>query len=376
MDNTQNPNMKRTQIILVFLVALCFVPIFFQNCAAPLEEDEDLGSLAATAPFAFEHKLSHFAYMSCSGMPAGYDQKTYFTFKTGDYTNGGIKLNSAFVNHVKNVNVNGKASTLEQSEINKNAYLTMAVRPTTNLQSGLSSKTPSTFIGLLTDPGVASLLAQNNGSSYLRYFPSLTGQKWLESTFQFTTNEVEAQQIRNMLNNDGYITTNYNYGKDPAIAAISPDSSSSKIYGLGYKAKINTRGFGLTKAFDSGALRIMTNLREYDLTTGFPTSSIWDCKEEWRFMIIRATDGNVDELCPGYKNSTAPTSGPLLEMFLALKQIMPTWGVNLAKRCIVPLDANAGQCYGAGTLPINYSGGTCDPALGTCPHYVSICKKR
>ncbi|MCB0350240.1 MAG: hypothetical protein KDD38_03595, partial [Bdellovibrionales bacterium] len=168
----------------------------------------------------------------------------------------------------------------------------------------------------------------------------------------------------------------YNYGNDPAIAAISPDSSNSKIYGLGYKAKINTLGFSLgSTGFTSGPQRILTNLREYDLETGAPTSTIWDCKEEWRFMIIRSTD-DVDTLCPEYKNSTAPNSGPLLEMYLALKQLMPTWGVNLSKRCIVPLDKNAGKCYGTGSLPINYSGGICDPALGTCPHYVSICKKR
>jgi hypothetical protein len=82
-------------LTIIFLIAIVVsVPMLYQNCSQPLAERADASSVAATAPFAFESRVDHLAYMSCSNMPSGYDPTAYFTFRAGAYTEGnGIRLN-------------------------------------------------------------------------------------------------------------------------------------------------------------------------------------------------------------------------------------------------------------------------------------------
>lgn len=369
--------MKHSGFLVLMLIFASLIPIVFQSCSEPLVEENDVSVLAAEAPFAFDLALDHIAYMSCSNMPAGYNPETYFTFKAGAYkATSGLKFNSSFVHHVRNVTATEKVSVLAESEANKNAYLSLGVRMASNILSGYRSN--SDFIGILTAGAVANILATKNGSAYVSNFPALATNKQLEDTAHYTGAETTyAQPIRDAMNAGAFLATTYNTAGADTLSALSPNpGSTTQAYGLGYRANFNTLGFGLSTPYAAGPMRIMSNLREFNLTTGGQTSSVWDCNPEWRFMIIRPTD-DVNALCPGYSTDATPPNAQL-EMYLALRQLLPptAWGVNLSRRCIVPLLASAGQCYGSSNVAINYSGGVCDPVAGTCPHYVSICKKR
>jgi hypothetical protein len=120
----------------------------------------------------------------------------------------------------------------------------------------------------------------------------------------------------------------------------------------------------------------MSSVQEVDLSTRSNTGAAWDCPGDWTFMIMKTTDLGVRAFCEITPLTSTPDTAAETAMLNALRKVLSPadWDVNLNRRCIVP--RQPASCYGNSAAVVNYAGGSCDPALGTCPHYVSICKRR
>jgi len=376
MQNTSNLKTRRTLFYATIAVFLITVPILFQNCAAPLDGEGELSSLLESAPFAYDTKIDHLAYMSCTGLPAGYNTNAFFTFKAGAYeATSGVRLNADFTTHVRNTVGSNWVRILVEGQQNTGVYLSMGVRQASNLGAVFQSGPAyvNDFLGVISLPGPANELVNARGN-FVSSFSSLGGAR-VDDHIHFTTSEAASAQVRRELTNGNYLALTYNNGSDPATA-LGPSPTSA--YGYGYKMNF-ALGFNNNGAnFSSGPVRLMTNVREFNLIDGIQTSSAWECPSSWTFMIVRQADIGSHALCTVSATEPTPTAGQA-EMYQALRKVLPAteWGVDLTRRCLVakrPETQNA--CYGASNVTINYAGTSCDPVAGTCPHYVSICRRR
>jgi hypothetical protein len=375
--------MKRPKTAVTVAVLAVLIPLFFQNCAEVLDPTQETGlaSVTESAPFAFESSIDQIAYMSCSNMPAGYDPKAFFTFKAGAYgPTAGVRLTNSFNYAVRNLSQSDKATALANSKANKDATLQLSLRQSSNLQHifsrGNVTSYSADFFGTLTQTGVASPLLADRGVNYLKSFPSLGAAGEFADTIHFTASETDANDVRNELNvNNNLLAFTYNRaGSGPGLALGPTENSPTSVYGSGFLVR-HTLGFGQASDFSSGPFRVLSSLTEYNLLTGQPNGRTWDCPASWRFMIVRTEDLGVNAACPNTDQEPVPTNEQT-EAYQVLRRMLPAsdWGVNLYGNCIVP--KRTGLCYGNTAATINYQGGTCNPLTGTCPHYVSLCRRR
>lgn len=367
--------MRHLLTVTSLLAIVVSVPMLYQNCSQPLAERADASSVAQTAPFAYEARVDHFAYMSCSNMPSGYDTNAFFTFKAGAYNDGaGVKFNNAFVYEVRNLLQADKAAVLDLSPINKDVYMQMSVRQSSNLQTpfGINNMPyQANFVGSLSAPEIANELARVNGTSFTRTFPS--GAKF-EGRAQMTTSESLADTIRQQVSvNGNYLSLNYSRITNPSEAISTPSGSTTSVFGNGYKMAF-VLGHGQTSNFSGGTARVMTNLSEYNLSNQSLTGANWECNANWVLMIVKPSDITAGRVVCNTEPEPSPSPAQL-EMYETIRKVLPAteWGLDLFRRCIVP--KKTGSCYGNSTALVNYNGGACLSA-DTCPHYVSICKRR
>lgn len=377
-------NLKHMKILILFFMGVASIPFFFQNCGEPLRPSADLSSVSASAPFAFEEKIDHIAYMSCSGLGAGaYDQDAFFTFKVAGLNNGtGLRLRQDFVYATRNLSKSDKAAAIANSPENQNVALSVSIRDKNNLKSiYVNGQTyGSTFYGPLSQSMIADTLANDNGKNFINSF---SGLGKFSDTILLSTGEPNAETMRSLLKSQNfYLALTYNKLTDSTFAPVTPEgSSTNKAYGHGYKMNFEI-GFGLTNSFATAPAHVMTGLSEINLQTGLQDPSLWDCKKSWTFMIVRPQDLGVSAICPNYNPNVEPTPANATdaEALSVLRSLLPTsdWAIDLPKRCLIP--KKSGLCYGSGSQPINYIGDG-NPQCATVsacatPHYVSICKKR
>lgn len=388
MSKLKRLNLKHTGLWIVFCIGVATIPFFFQNCGEPLRPSADLSSVAASAPFAFEEKIDFVSYMSCSGLSAAtYDPNAFFTFKVGGVTDGsGIRLRNDFVYATRNLSTSDKVTAMAQSPENQNRALSLSIREKMNLNNIYTGGQTygTTFFGPLTQSAIATTLVNDNGKTFIKSF---SGFGEFSDSILLSTGEANSENIRTLLkNNSYYLSLTYNNLADSTFAAAAPkDSPANAAYGHGYKMNFEI-GFGLTNSFATAPAHVMTGLSEVNLQTGVTESSLWDCKKSWIFMVVRPQDLGVSAICPNYNPNVTyveptPANATEAEALKMLRTVLPSqadWVVDLPKRCLIP--KKIGQCYGAGSQPINYNGdgNPLCPSANSCaaPHYVSICKKR
>jgi hypothetical protein len=379
----------------------------YQNCAEQPLESYDASSVAATAPFAYEAKIDHIAYMSCSHMSGDYDQNAFFSFKAGAFNDdSGLRLSSKFISATRNLATADKAEVLKISSANKDVFLSMGVRPISMLQNvyGVGTNYVGTFFGSLSASGIAMPLAQNTyvnkGVGYVNDFPALGVNPEFSDTIQLTATEADARNVRNdLIAGTSALAITYNkIGADSADALGPQKSSNTSVYGVGYKMNFE-KGFGYTSqgasmtfadnfvnGINVAPIRVIkdnpdstaSDITEISLIDGQPTGALWDCKKEWRFIVVKQlADVGTKIFCNDRNKS--PTNAQQQELLTLLRKFLKQsdWEVDLTNRCLIP-KVTTHSCYGSSQLNVNYgaTGGTCDSSLGSCPQYVSICKRR
>lgn len=398
MRDATRIKLKQWRLFVTLFAALALVPTLYQNCSEAPLESQDLSSVAATAPFAYDEKIDQIAYMSCSELDVGDTNTMYFTFKAGAYYSGsGLRLNDSFIYAARNLVTSDKIAALAQSPANGNVYLSMGVRSLGNLQSlnsiiGRNEHTAS-FLGALSATPIAtplvSNITNNGGKNYVRTFsattPELSDIIKLAGNGTVVQNEQVAETIRTLLNNQtDALTLTYNKTNADVSIALGPtQNSAASVYGKGFKMNF-IKGTGRVSAFtdnyvgtiNQAPVRIMTNVKEFSLLDPNLSEVNWNCNTNWRFIIVKnpAADLGTKIVCD--KVNQAPTNAAQTETLTTLRKMLPAtdWDIDLTNKCLIPKKTGF-KCYTNGTAPVNYDGGSCNREGMTCPHYVSICKK-
>jgi hypothetical protein len=355
--------MKHLLRFILGMMSLASIAIIFQNCAAPLDEERDVTSVAANAPFAYEAKLDHIAYMSCTGVSSSAGSPV-FTFRAGAYEpNSGLRLSENFKYATRNLLTGDKVRVLQESELNSGLKLNLALRRFDQYQTVLTPFISGFTPGELSGSTVATKLANATNTNYINNFS--TTLRFEESLYLTNASPTNQDSIKN---GSLMLALTYNnlagsngYAQGPTL------NSNTSIYGSGF-----------TTTFDN---RYISSMSEKSLLDGSPITT-WDCPTTWRFMIIRSSDlGTTGAICentaynPNLQNAEPiPSSAAQQEMYSAIRNILPAnkWSVNLNRRCIVIQDA-AASCYPSGTA-INYT--LVNSTAANAPHYLSICKRR
>lgn len=383
------------------LACLLAIPILFQNCSAPIEGEGDVASVAANAPFAYETKMTHLAYMSCvNGATRENGGNNFFTFKLGAYgENSGIKLSPGFVNAARNLTVGDKSRALNESALNGGVHLSLNVRKVNDYQVLYNTnKFSSPYIGPLSTATNASELTRVNGKYYLSTFPTFSidsrsaGGRVADSLY-FTQDETTAANLRKdvtvFASGGSLLAATFLQSENlPSSPAISPPGADPKtsVFGRGFVFAF-TPGFRTDSTFspfsdisasDSVGDRRLSAMGEISLETKTEPSIAWICPANLSFVIYRQLDASsVTSLCPDDIPNTTDTATRD-----ALRAMLPGWTINLTKRCAVP-PANT-YCYGTNkaqedAVLVDYgtADASCSATTNTnaCPHYVTICKR-
>lgn len=366
-------------------VFLFVILITFQNCSGQPEEvtDAQLSSTAGSLPFAFDAKVDHVSYMSCSNMPA-HDPNAFFSFKVGAYETGaGLKLNDAFWSATTALNDTQKVDVLGQSPINGGANMQLSIRNNSDLQqyySVPSSISFANFMTSLSDPAIASVLVGQARTARSHTFSGLAPSlQKMESRISFTGAETYAQDVRNALQaNAGALAITFNQPSQNSTSALAPtNNSSTNVFGSGFALQ-----FRLPTGYFSGPARTLASVAERDLSNNQAVSGTWDCSQNFVFKIVRQSDLGVRITCNALNLSGEPTpqNATQTEMYQVMRRVLPasSWALDLVNKCAVPRTGVNGLCYGAdpsNVLNVQYNAGT-SCSGGTCPHFVSVCKKR
>lgn len=407
--------------ILFVLLAAVFSSLFiFQNCAAPLAVEGDQQSFSME-PFAFETKLDHIAYMTCSEMGSlGYDNDAYFTFKVGAYSPvNGIGFNSEFQSRIANSRPSEVVGILQNSQANMSAQLQLAVRRRANVYQVFSANAGSptesedyeNFLTQLSSSAIANELAPLKSGEKVNYFDKGIGLKSprLEAKLYFNDSEDLQIGLRNDLFNQSSLMVTYvDRSESDPILPIGYSSSARTMskgsrfdlgFDLGHGIYLNgtvVSDSNLPK-FTVGPQKVLASVNEKDLENLSATGASWICPDDLRFVIVRPED-NGDKVFCGinygasdsgfFENVGSPPPGASQNSYLVARNILPIehWHIDFQRKCIVP-KTNQDSCYGKKIdftkNPINYNAGSSQaPAkcgvddtglYRTCPHYVSIC---
>lgn len=380
--NLLNPDQSRKLLVGALFAVLGTLLMLFQNCG----ENEPLGdvdSASSSTNFPYAEKMDHIAYMSCSGMASNLNRQAYFTFKVGAYNlNSGLSLNDRFFSENRNLSLAQKRQVLQQNTLFGNASMTLSVRRTDDYFT-INSRGVQFFgdyVGNLATETNSNLLLANSNPLFVNNF---AGNRLEESVIFSNLPEsnptFDAARLRTDLGTGSVLAVAYTKNLvDPANAI---GTSATSIYGTGFRMTFGlgrrlTANYATAGNFTNGDVRVMTSVAEYNLETRTNTNANWICDSRWSFMIVAPNDAATQ--CPGATSGTDPVPGDAIEAqsLNAIRAVLPStlWGVNLARRCVVPLTGAApGVCYSASA---NYSGPTCLQGNGgSCPHYVSVCKR-
>ncbi len=375
----------------------------FQNCSEPLNDsaDEMMQAALDAMPFAFQSTVDEVAYMSCTRM-TNFDQTAFFSFRAGAYNGGsGLALTPSFLSATQYYTSDMRAQVFQQSSANMGAQLQLAIRQVGNYQNVLSGNqgavTPgqdtSIFLMELDQNPIASQLGALQMNQWQNYFSgnsfSYANQSGLmQASLEFMESETAALSVRtNLQNRQAALTLTFtstnaagdNSARGPAGAI------GSTVYGTGYLINFqNPAGWSVSDQ------RVLSSISEMDLGGGTLTlPHAWTCPAGMEFMIIQPQDvfptGNI--ICHETADPAPSTlSASDQQIYFALRNALPAsdWFIDMTNHCVVPTsNVAAASCYGdrTGLPPIDYVSTACTPfnqntnggAIGTCPHWVSVC---
>lgn len=362
-------------------IGLFIILFAFQNCAQELESNNsDLASLGEGLPFAFDAKMDHVAYMSCTPGAVGYEPNAFFSFKLGAYqSNSGLKFSDAFDAKTSQLSYDFLLEALEASPVNRSAQAQLGVRSISDYQQYYSTSdgfTVSNLLVPLTDTRIVAALAPLSGGARANSFPNLGAQKF-EGRLNPLLNEISSQQMRTTLQSGGGILAlTYNQADKSAGYALAPTANStSSVYG-------SAMAISFAAAPTTGAAKVLGSASERQLLNGSATQGSWQCSTNFIYRVIRRVDLGTSSgsFCPNLTNGTEPNlssfNATQLDSYYAIRSVLPAqyWDIDVVNKCAVLRTGVSGSCYGseAAGLGIQYSS-TCSGA--NCPNYVSVCKK-
>ncbi|MEK6553740.1 MAG: hypothetical protein AABZ31_00740, partial [Bdellovibrionota bacterium] len=346
---TQSPSyrliLKQFAIQSVLFVGLFVILLSFQNCAGEMAADNsDLSSLGTSLPFAYDSKVDHVGYMSCSIMPAGFDTNAFFTFKVGAYeTSGGLRISDAARAQTSKLTPALVAETLALSPINAGVLQQISVRSNANLQqyfTVVGGSNVGNFATSLSDTNITTVLAGLAAGARANNFPGLPAaiQKYEGKVF-FTASEVGAQDVRSALQTGtGVLGITYNQPATGAATAMGATANSaSSVYGS-----------GLTIAFKQAAgtglgnpARTLSTVSERDLSSGAATAGNWDCNANYVFKVVRFADLGSRIICGALNMTGEPNLAGLtaaqIDSYNVMRKVLPAeyWALDVVNKCAV-----------------------------------------
>lgn len=360
---------------VIVLAGLFVVVLFaFQNCGSPMSEGDELSSVASTAPFPYKGKVDTIAYMSCQNM-SGYDTSSFFTFRaSADKSTSGLALRNDFVSSTGGYNPAKRAEVIKLHPHADGGHLQLAVRAFADFQStfrfgssALANFDFANYPTALSDDTITSVLSAETTGNFVNSFSP----------------EIKLDLDFLPANQSGLVRDKLAAGEAILALSMAPKNSIQAAPPVGLPNANAAVGQGFIVGFSkpshigTGASTIMSSINEFDMETRSLTGS-WSCPSNLRFLVVLDGDQGVDVACTATPTSPEPSPSSTLTQ---LRKVLPSsdWAVDMTNRCVV--SKKPGSCYGPGaaSLPIRYptgaSGQTCDPALNTCPHYISICIK-
>ncbi|MEQ1877085.1 MAG: hypothetical protein ABL958_10595 [Bdellovibrionia bacterium] len=344
--------MKQLKTKGVLLVVGAALVLGFQNCGPDIGlgegDDDSLGG----APFAYSVSFDRIAYLSCSAANTG---TTHFSLKGGAYNtaSSGIQFSPEFRAVTRNYVANRKIELANQDDYNRDAQLTVGLRPFDDLKSVTTVNGTNMVKNVLTPLNVSPIvqeLANLADGAYLPYtqFP-------LENAFQL--NAANDQTFRDMLTQQSMVMAVTFLEAGQRYASREVDG---KIPGSAYHT-----------SFDCGStpanMHVLCAVEDYELMSG-GSGGQWDCPADFHYKVIR----NGDAGTAGCNFGSPQTNNP---EYIELRRILgPNWQIDIGANCIQPTQ---GSCYPNTVTSVDYNLGTnCDGAgQPACVRHFSLCLK-
>ncbi len=412
---------KRYLFFLFLIIGIVSVPIFYLNCSGPNPNSTSAASILSSGVFPYQMHIDTIAYMSCSNLNGPYTNtqndptNAFFSFKvaalnsnpgncTTNSTGGsGVCLTQPFIYAVRNLAPSDQTSVLQSSTYG-GLYPDLSIRPSSDLVDGSSVA----YIGTqcTNDCGNPSFADANllGASEYLSSYASTffnSGTDWHNSystsageipmsgqiSFTGGQNDGAGSAIRGAITQGSgnyFLTTEFAdaAGTGQAGQGASTNGSNGQVYGYGYRFSFTNGQYQST-----GPARAISNVYEYDLTTGQQTSSSWTCEN---FEILYPGDLGRSSGVPRWTPIANPQPANALQA--AALQMLPNWQFDEYGNFVMPPTSVTSGDFCEGTLQMHPQGsyttpsntlyydsthsgggGTCSTSLNNCPHLVSVC---
>ncbi len=370
----------------VFILGILFVTVLFafQNCGGPLEGEDELASIANSAPYPFNGKADSLAFMSCVGATS-YDQNSFFSYRLQAFKNNGsgLKLNSSFVSATGGYGPDQRAEVIRQQRHTQSGSLQFSIRSFDNYQTILPDPSRGATYSYanypisMSDSSIADLMAGEVSGEYIN--AGLPAPINLDLDFLQSVDLIDAQQV--LESGDGFLALNF--APKDSTRAVGPSGidSGTSIYG-----QMLIPSFTKVAGISGATKNILLKVDEVDPESNTLAAN-WSCPTNLRFVIVRPVDvDRADVICNANVSASDPNpSDPVQKQRLnMLRRVLPfsDWAVDLQNNCII--SKQAGLCYGTNSTQLNIAypntpQSSCNPTTsngyGTCPHFVSICYK-
>lgn len=392
-----------------FIVAVVGTLLAFQNCAQAPEQGSSTSlssgaSYTQNLPLAVSGQIDTLSYMSCSEIKNTVEKRAYFTIRAGAYSDasGGLQLTQEFINATKYYTDTDRAKAFADSETNGDTRFNLSIRSATNYQLPWVSEQLQVgeeieaFLPPIDSPEIAGPLAatasfpRDTIDSRINYFPGTSAQRLVEASLRFYKFENVMKDTRDALEGGGntpggsLLVTGFSGSANELDTtlrappgAVAAPGGASPVYGKGYRLL-----FSLPPGVNTGEKRVFSTangITEMDLSTSPPvaTNALWDCPDQYKFVIVRPEDKGVRVTC----NATVDRFANATEqaMLAAMRRVLRVedWFVDVTNRCVIP-KRTGDYCYGAlNGRTIQYGSSVCSNSTSTlCPHYVSVCIRR
>lgn len=412
--------MKKSQLFFVFACFL-FVVFGFQNCSAPLPEEETgLSSTGGNGPgtsskyqFAFDTVVDQVAYMSCHQLGTSFDKSSYFTFRVGAYQPGnGVGLNNTFLNQIAAYSSAMKHEAIS-SAINAGAQPLLSIRDRANAQTlyidGLHT-TPTekidhaTMFMNLTDGLVADQFLSNAKLRYNRNGTTAVGAR-IEGDLNLNFGIDGLYDVQNALAQGGLLAVNYPAKvSNPALVRapahyftnVPISTSTTQVYGRGLKVAFKKHPSATYANAPSFVLATIGE-EKMDLPLGDPGRTVasgFNCPSnlifkiaDRRYMTTNAANTDTSKIyCEMKPDDPASLSSTDRELLRRARLSLRTedWWIDWTRKCIVPkkFDSSTGgstQCYGNTATPVEFDltkacvDSPTTTAVRACAAFASIC---
>lgn len=394
----------------IIIASLTLSLLAFQNCGELTQ-----GSLFpefTSKTFPYEIVVDQVAYMSCAEQEnVNNDYGVYFTFRAGAYgDNTGLGLTQAYLDEVQDQDNSSVMDDLALNGLSRNSRLQLGIRNRDNLlqlyqkaDSVLEEEDFDYIFGTLgSDEMSASLLTLPEGEDRMGFWAAggINNDARFQGVLTFNESELMAEQIRDYLSDQGYLTFTFADEFDEASIRHAGSSSSEvqeflpNAFGRGLNVEFSRPNPGLWAVAGAGAIaqempaRVLHSISEVDLMDTRSNIGNWECRNSMQFMIAFPEDAAPEGSAvvpPSNCYMKADPASPTDE-FLFVRRSLPAsdWWIDMANRCVIPKKHTTGSCYGIDsstrdTRNIQYDfTQACDPAIAdphVCPHFVSICFK-